>query len=132
MKPIRQEDPMGCAVACVAFILNISYKEALGLFKDGEDRVRNKANFFCPELVKILNGKGLNYKWEKIENNLNEWNADRSIVFIGKSEKYLYGHFLSGYEKKWMDPWINLPEKNIRAGFRRKLSGEATYIIHRS
>lgn len=36
MKPTRQEDVLGCAVACTAFILKIPYSEALMLFNDGK------------------------------------------------------------------------------------------------
>jgi len=34
MEPIRQEDGLGCAVACVAFVLKIPYQQALTLFFD--------------------------------------------------------------------------------------------------
>lgn len=128
MKPVKQEDGLGCAVACVGFILSIPYSEALKLFKDGKRRVRKEANFYCPELVKILRGKGLNYSWKKLnEDNMHVINKDYSIVYIKKSKNYPFGHFLSRYEDKWMDPWINLPDKNIKAGFRDELPGTPTY-----
>ena len=66
MKPVRQEDGLGCAVACVAFALKIPYSEALTLFVDGKRRVKEEANFYCPEIVKILNEKRLNYSWKKL------------------------------------------------------------------
>lgn len=43
MKPVRQEDGLGCAVACVAFVLKIPYQQALILFSDGKRRVREQA-----------------------------------------------------------------------------------------
>lgn len=133
MKPVRQEDGFGCAVACVAFVLKIPYQNTLELFPDGKKRVKEKANFYCPEIVKILNSHGLKYTWRKLPGYPNkEINDDYSIVFIERSKKYLYGHFLSSYNNKWMDPWINLPNKNIKAGFRAMLPGEPTYIIYRT
>ena len=131
MKPVRQEDGLGCAVACVAFVLKIPYSEALTLFEDGKRRVREEANFYCPEIVKILNGKELNYSWKKLnKENAGVINKDLSIVFIKTSGKYPFGHFLCRYKDKWMDPWINLPDKNIKAGFREALPGKPTYAIY--
>lgn len=133
MNPVKQEDGLGCAVACVAFVLNIPYSEALTLFEDGKRRVKEKANFYCPEIVKILNGKGLNYSWKKLnKENVKVINTDLSIVFIKPSGKYRYGHFLARFKDKYMDPWKNLPDKNIKAGFREILPGEPTYAIYRN
>ena len=130
MKPIKQEDHLGCAVACVAFVLNIKYSESLTLFIDGRQRVKTKANFYCPEIVKILNKAGYNYTWKKLSNkNQKLLLTNNSIVFIQKSDKYPYGHFLTNHDNKWMDPWINLPNQNILAGFRNNLPGNPTYII---
>lgn len=127
MIPVRQEDGLGCAVACVAFVLQIPYAKALDLFTDGKRRVREEANFYCPELVKILNDNGLNYKWKKIQNEQDF--MDLSIVFFETSPTLPYGHFLVKFDSKWMDPWINLPENPSKAGFRDSLPGKATYII---
>lgn len=131
MRPMRQEDGLGCAVACVAFVLQVSYRKALTLFAGGGKRVKEKANFYCPEIVRILNKAGLNYSWKQLTKEREEeiYN-DFSIVFIKKSAKYPFGHFLSRYKNKWMDSWINLPDKNIKAGFREELLGEPTHIIY--
>lgn len=131
MKPVKQEDGLGCAVACVAFVLGMSYQEALSLFKDGKTRVKSKANFYCPEIVEILNSKGKVYKWKKlIAISEKEIYSDYSIVFIRRSKNYPYGHFLARYEGKWMDPWVNLPNSNISSGFREVLPREPTYVIY--
>jgi hypothetical protein len=130
MKPVKQEDGLGCAVACVAFILGVNYLEALQLFEDGKRRVKEEANFYCPEIVKILNKKGLNYSWKKLnEKDIKMINNNLSIVFIKASGMYPFGHFLARYKDTWMDPWINLPYVNRRAGFRKILPGIPTYII---
>lgn len=133
MKPINQEDDFGCAVACIAFILNISYKETLGFFKDGQERVKNKANFYCPELVNILNSFDLNYDYEKINKiNENKIYKEYSIVFIGKNKKYRYGHFLCRYNGLWMDSWINFPDNDRKAGFRKRLPEKPIYFVYKS
>lgn len=130
MKPVRQENGLGCAVACVAFVLKIPYSEALTSFFDGKRRIKEEANFYCPEIVKILNSEGLSYVWQKLKKkNLGVIDKNLSIVFIKKSSKYPYGHFLCRYNNSWMDPWINLPNKNIEAGFRKELPGEPTYVV---
>ncbi len=86
MKPVKQEDGLGCAVACVAFVLYIPYSEALTLFADGKRRVKEEANFYCPEIVKILKNTGINCSWEKLSNsNLKKINDNFSIIFIKKS-----------------------------------------------
>lgn len=133
MEPVRQEDGLGCAVACVAFVLQIPYKQALTLFPDGKRRVKEEANFYCPEIVQILNNAELKYTWKKLPKNLPEKDLKNlSIVFIKRSKIHPYGHFLCRYNDSWMDPWINLPDRNIKAGFRETLPGEPTYAIIKS
>lgn len=119
MKPVAQEDGLGCAVACVAFVLNIPYPQAVNLFQDGQRRVKEEANFYCPEIVKILNTHGKNYKWKKLPQGVKEEEIEElSIVFVDRSKKLPFGHFLTKYKNQWMDPWINVPATPIRAEFR--------------
>jgi hypothetical protein len=133
MKPVKQEDGLGCAVACVAFLLEVPYSTALDLFEDGKIRVKEKANFYCPEIVQILNHYNHNYTWEKLTTkNMDLIDKNYSIVFIKRSKKYPYGHFLCSHYDKWMDPWLNLPDNKIEAGFRNELPGEPTYVIYPS
>lgn len=129
-KPVKQEHALGCAVACVAFILDLSYLKALLMFNNGETRVKRVANFYCPEITNILNNHNKKYSWTKITPaNIDLVYKNFSIVFIKRSKVYHYGHFLVRYKKKWMDPWINLPDKNIKAGLRSNLPNIPTYII---
>ncbi|HZJ18112.1 MAG TPA: hypothetical protein VFD45_00640, partial [Patescibacteria group bacterium] len=98
-KPVKQEDRLGCAVASTAFVLGVSYQDALRLFKDGERKVKEQANFYCPEIVKILNEKGLNYSWAKLnEKNRQVIDYNLTIVFVEKSHKLPFGHFLARYK----------------------------------
>ncbi len=132
-EPVRQEDGLGCAVASTAFVLGIPYQEALKLFKDDERRVKEEANFYCPELVSILNSQGLQYSWKKLEESDTQIiNKDFTIIFIDTSPQYPFGHFLARYKNKWMDPWINLPDSKIAAGFREELPGKPTYAVFKS
>lgn len=125
MKPVKQEDGLGCAVACVAFILQIPYSDALNLFDDGERRVKEQADFYCPEIVKILKNTGRTYSWKKLSHrNIQLVKENYSIVFIKKSKSRPFGHFLARYNDTWMDPWI-------KAGFREELPGDPTYVIYR-
>ncbi len=131
MKPIRQEDGLGCAVASTAFILQISYQQALKLFKDGARRVKEQANFYCPEITSILSSSGLNYSWKKLPDRIEETDIPNlSIVFVKSSKKLPFGHFLPKYNNKWMDPLVN-PDKNAKAEFREKLPGKPTYLIYK-
>lgn len=130
MNAVKQEDGLGCAVACVAFVLQIPYSKALELFIEGQRRVTGEANFYCPEIAEILNNNGLKYKWQKINTIHSEEDyKNYSIAFIKRSKERPYGHFLSRYRNQWMDPWINLPNVPIRGGFRNLLPGEPTYLI---
>ncbi len=130
MKAVRQEDNLGCAVACVAFVLGIKYKDALKLFEDGESRVKEKANFYCREIVSVLDEFGLKYEYKFLKpRHKNKIYKTKTIVFIQKSKKYRYGHFICRYKNSWMDPWINLPKRSIKAGFRKRLPGKPTYAI---
>lgn len=130
MKPVRQEDGLGCAAACVAFVLSISYYEAVDLFEEGRTRVKEKANFYCPEIVHILNSNGQSYSWKKLTKN--QAFDDLSIVFTKRCTTHPYGHFLARYNHQWMDPWINLPNKNIEAGFTNMLPSQPTYLIYKT
>ena len=80
----------------------------------------------------VTDAKGLKQGyWKKLDDkSRNETYKNYSIVFIKRSRKYPYGHFLARYKNRWMDPWINLPDKNIKAGFREILPNEATYLIY--
>ena len=132
MKPIKQEDFMGCAVACVAFILGTSYGKSLRLFRYGKLRAKIRG-FFCKDIIRALTNGNLNYVYKYIKNKTRiKMYQPNAIVYVKKSKKYPAGHYLCrlgyiGY--KWMDPWINFPDRDIQAGFRRRLPGKPVYVI---
>ena len=132
MKPIFQEDELGCGVACTAFILGISYQDALSLFEDGKSKADN-AGFYCKEICKILmkNYKFYEFKYIKPKNRYKMYKSN-SIVFVKRSKKYKYGHFLARHDNTWMDPWINFPKYPRKSGFRKRIPGKPIYIIFKN
>ena len=126
MKIVTQEQGMGCAVACVASLLEISYKKALQLFKNKKGA--STRGYYCPEICSALKKAGKNYKWQKVTKS----NRIRTgtIVFIKRSNIYPEGHFLLKTPKGWMNPWINYPNINpAKGGINKKLPGKAEYVI---
>jgi len=129
MRPIRQEDISGCAIACVAFILKMKYVTSLKLFKNGHKNAA-RFGFSRKEIVRVLNKTGLNYRYKYISDKARGLlSKDKTIVFIKRSKKYPLGHYLCRAGKRWMDPWINSPEVKIKAGYRRRLPGKPIYLI---
>ena len=127
MKPVTQEEPVGCAVACVACVCEISYKEAKKLFPNSEDA--SGQGYWCKDIVNALCRFGLTYKWKKARHDTKY--QERSIVFIDYSKKYPIGHYLVRTKNNWMDPWLNFPSiVPAKAGFVKKLSGKVGYYIY--
>ncbi|MFH0884346.1 MAG: hypothetical protein V1861_01395 [Candidatus Micrarchaeota archaeon] len=129
-KPVAQEDPMGCGIACVAFICAVSYKSAKHLFDMHND---TKPGCYCPDIVNALQNAGRAYRWRRIGGRRIRY-IDRSIIFIKRSRSFPAGHFLARWKGVWMDPWINLDASNpgvgnARAGFRKRLPGMASYCF---
>lgn len=129
-KGVRQEDSMGCGIACVAFTAGKSYKGV----KANLIRNRRKAlkqGYLCRELVEALKRAGLTYSYHYLK-HITKY-KDSTIVFIKRSKKYPCGHYLVKTGKGWMDPWINLcPDSDVKnsvAGFRNRLPGKVSYII---
>lgn len=129
--PITQKDNLGCSIACLAFISNKTYEEVT--VNLGKEKAKTKG-FYCREIVEYLKKLGyqaefhyLKSKWRK------KIYKDKTIVFIKRSKKYPYGHYLIRYQNLWMDPWINFKKgksvKKAKAGFRKRLPGKPIYGI---
>ncbi|HEB46924.1 MAG TPA: hypothetical protein ENI22_00455 [Candidatus Pacearchaeota archaeon] len=129
-KPITQEHPMGCGVACVASLLGISYEKALNLFN--KDHTSTKG-YYLKDIILALKKKKLNYQDSKVTNNAKKYlKIPGSIIFIRRSKKYPAGHYLLKTKEGWMNPWINYPKINpAKAGYNRKLPGEAQWILYK-
>lgn len=123
---MTQKHGAGCAVACVAYILNTTYDKALTLFKKPEQAISR--GYFCREIVIALQKGKKDYSYKKaISSNVPPY----SIVFIERSKKYPLGHYLLKTEDgSWMNPWINFPcIASAESGFQKRLPGKAQWII---
>ena len=132
-EPVIQKDILGCGIACTAFVLCINYKNALRLFPDGRQKAKQRG-FICKEIVRVLKKKDISAHYKYINKKIRKKiYRDNVIVFIKRSKKYPFGHYLVRYKNLWMDPWINFPEnKNIKkaiSGFRKRLPGRPIYVI---
>lgn len=130
---ITQKEGAGCAVACVAYILNISYDAALKLFDKPEQA--KDCGFLCSEIIRALQRVGINYSYDKaLITKQTLLTIPFTIVFIARSEKYPIGHFLVRTEDElWMNPWINFPcIASAESGFEKRLPGKAEWIIYPS
>jgi hypothetical protein len=129
--PITQKHGAGCAVACVAYILNISYDAALKLFSKPKQAIDH--GFFCSEIVNALQKKGSTYTYGKaLPTKKRLLKVPFTIVFIARSKKYPIGHFLVSTEDGlWMNPWINFPcIASAESDFQKRLPGKAQWIIY--
>lgn len=132
-KAIVQRDKMGCGVACVAFITGVGYKKARdNYFKNPKHA--STVGYTCMELREALAmGKLSNYK-QRFAKGMKTFRTN-TIVFIKRSKKYPFGHYLVKTNERWMDPWINMdyrkPDlKNACAGFRNKLPGKPVFVVY--
>ncbi len=129
-KSITQQGPSGCAPACVAQILGISYRRAVALFKNGEIK-QIYQGFYCREIVTVLKKRGIDAEFRYVNKKIiKKIYRDKTIVYIKRSVKYPQGHYLCRSNNMWMDPWINMPKMNpSKSGFRKKLPGKPVYMI---
>jgi hypothetical protein len=89
---VTQEEGMGCAVACVASLLGITYEEALGLF---EENYATSRGYYCGEIVGALERGGLFYSYvTSSSGNLHLIDRIGTIIFVGFCEDFPFGHFL--------------------------------------
>ena len=130
MKLIKQENPFGCAVACVASVLGIDYQEVLNLFSGGRNKAKT-TGFYCKEIVEVLENEGLRYEYKYIKPKVRKKiYQHRVIIFLRRSKKYPEGHYLCRIGKRWMDPWFNFPAEKREAGFRKRLPEKPIYLIY--
>lgn len=128
---ITQESDYGCGIACYAFALELSYKDAavsLGVEQASSTR------FWIKDFVQALSKSGKPYKATHVKpKSKAKIYADGTIVLIRRSKHYPSGHYLIRHNNTWMDPWINLPtNKNIleaKSGFRKRLPGSPMYAL---
>lgn len=125
-----QEDPMGCGVACASFITNKTYRATLKLFEKPD--YSKTRGFCCKEIVRVLRQANLSYKYKYINNSKIKKMIykNNTIVYLRRSKKYPAGHYLCRWNGLWMDSWINFPDENKKAGFRKRLPQKPIYVIY--
>ena len=128
---ITQEDDMGCGAACVAFVANTTYARAVDIL--GQNKATT-VGFQLKELVDSLDHFGLSYEFKHVKPKIEHLiYQDGAIVFIRRSVRYPYGHYLVRKDNLWADPWLNLVlDKNLanaKSGFRKRLPGKAQWVV---
>lgn len=132
IKSVTQKHGMGCGVACVAAVLDISYDSALRLFKKPEQAWSK--GFLCRDIVKALLTKKINYRFKFVKNRKDKvLFKTGTIVFTQASKSYPHGHYLVKTKRGWMNPWVNFPEITpAKSAIVKELPGPASYAIYRS
>jgi hypothetical protein len=130
-KSITQEFDYGCGIACFAFALHLTYKQAVAYL--GPKQATN-TRFWIRDFAVALSKHGKVYKARYVKPRLRRTiYQEGAIVLIRRSKHYPSGHYLIRHNNYWMDPWINLPyDKNInhaKSGFRRRLPGLPMYVL---
>ena len=133
-KLVKQLHDFGCGIACVASLLGIDYSDAILLFENGEQRAKTVPNFYCREIVSILNNIGLMAEHKYLKPRFrSQIYHHGTIVYVGKSNKYKVGHYLLRTEAGWMDPWHNMVKDNnvfnAVARLRKRLPSKPIYAI---
>lgn len=131
-KYISQEDAMGCGIACVAYILSISYGEAVTLFTDKQKRWSR--GFTSKDITEAIRTFGGAYRSVYIGREEKPCIENSSIVYVPKCKYFPHGHYLVKIQNGYMDPFINLHESNFdhtkaRAGLRKTLPSKASMKI---
>jgi len=131
MNAITQKHGSGCGVACVAYVLSISYDKALKLFE--EPSFAWGRGFYCKEIVAALALKQRNYCFSKFDQSKKDLlSLPGTIVFVERSEKYPIGHYLvKSTDHLWMNPWANFPcISSAESAFQKRLPGNVSYIVY--
>ena len=93
----------------IASAVEDTYNNILKLCKNPQDVL--EIGFYMPELKRLLKLYGKeNYSFRKYSSKYHNYLLKNgTIIFISKSKKYPYGHYLNKIEGGWMNPWINCP-----------------------
>lgn len=129
MKPVVQKRPMGCSVACVASIADITYDQAYRRFDldNGDDIVQG---FTMEEIRRVLLKLGFRYKVSDVV-CWNENTTPLGSIIYGVNYRYLNGHYLLKTKQGWMNSWINYPYiVPAKAGFNKGLPIVPKWIMY--
>ena len=125
---IAQEHEYGCAVACVATILSITYHDALVLFEEKGKVV--DTGFYCRDIISAFERVERSYLYYYIKPYKRKLiYTDETIVYVKKGRIYPAGHYFVRKDGVWIDPWINFPNFPIKAGARNRLPETPIYAL---
>lgn len=134
----HQKDLNGCGIASLANLLGKDYEVIKKDFERKFYTIERGVKIF--DIVNYLKTKRINYKSKFFNQNkkreFNKKEGDRyskiigSITLIVKDRKYPVGHYLLRVKNGWVDPWYNLPNRNIKAGLRKRLPGNPWYVLY--
>lgn len=130
-KSITQEFDYGCGIACFAFALNISYKQAENIL--GKKQSKSE-RFYVKDFTEALKKEGKAYQSKYVKSHIRRLiYKEGAIVLIRRSKTYKAGHYLIRHDSHWMDPWINLALNSdinqAKSGYRKRLPGSPMYVL---
>lgn len=128
---VTQKGPLGCGLACVAFICENNYWDTYNPTKHIADGCYG---YKCRDLVEILSFYNKKYSYKYLKPKLRrKIYREGVIVFIKRSKRYPCGHYLTYHNGVWADSWINLPFDdeiiNAKSGFRKRLPGRPIFAL---
>jgi ABC-type bacteriocin/lantibiotic exporter with double-glycine peptidase domain len=130
-KMVTQEDQMGCAIACVAYITGKTYKESISLFDLPEKRF--KKGYTVREIVEALTKAGYAHRSIYVGRLKTLKIETRAIVYVKKCSNFPFGHYLVKVKDGYMDPWFNLKKipviEKAEAGGRKRIHGKMVLVI---
>ena len=130
---VTQEDSLGCGVACIAYILGITYKKALTLFET-PSKAQNKG-YTVKELANVLNKvSNTIYKTKYVGRSENLTILSETIIYCKKCPEFQFGHYLVKTSDGYMDPFINLKDASgdvtlAKSGFRKSIAEKVVLIV---
>lgn len=129
-RPVAQENPLGCAVACVASLCHLSYQEALLLFENPENAwVRG---FYCEEVMAALSKMKLSYDFSFYDHFKHRSSIHQPgiLVFIEPCPLYPAGHYFLRVQGGWMNPWSNFPQmRPVISEIQTELPGRISHVL---
>lgn len=131
-EPITQEDDFGCGAACVAFVARKPYSVIIALLGEGNAKTKG---YYCRELVDALAELDLGYTYRHVKLHKGDLAyLEGSIVFLKRSKKYPFGHYIVRHSGQWMDPWINFASNRdiarAQSGYRQRIPGIPQYVLY--
>jgi hypothetical protein len=130
---VVQEEEWGCGAACVASLLGVSYEDAKTLVEEEKGIAIDKGD--CKNL--LYPGLDLHHLALALKKKIimvADWRKHRdfpdgTIACIGDDDKYKDEHYILKTPHGWMDPWLNMGEKPMKAGYRKQYPKGTWFVV---